>query len=440
MVRAVRSLQGIVRMGAVVAACWLEAPGAARSGPPAPDTQPSPECMRRAESAGFSELVSRLLRLPIDDRRTLRDWIGERADVEVALREAAWQLRHVDSLSAGPASCRVQVSIAIAELARNWARRARAGGLLDDVQLERLRLWSLRADQGRLVAVAVASAAAPGAAASAPVGWEHLSASSLRVAAQAARADAVEQMLVRCGDLQVSATETLADVFAVYPALETALRERLESHVTAGVSFEPFGIASCRFELPRDLVVQWLGTDAQGVAPHVDLSALEDPTAPPTIEVVGLSTPPPAHLVSPAAGPVAHPPAWAADVLTAVGWSKPLPVAGAASESTLTDATAQARIDAVRNMWSQVDELVLPDGSRVRTRITAHPEIGPELAELERRMSVAAEPVLDARRRLVVKLAMPLGPLWDVLARTFTEHMPMPAASSRPAGGQVPHR
>lgn len=440
MVRAVRSLRDIVRMIAVAAACWLGSPGPARSEPPGPHAERAAECMRRAESAGFSELVSRLLRLPIDDRRTVRDWIGDRADVEVALREAAWQIRHVDSLSGGPASCRVQVSVPIAELARNWARRARAARLLGDAQLEQLRLWSLRADQGRLVVVGTAAAAAPGAAASAPVGWEHLPTSSVRLAAQAARADAVEQMLAHCGELQVSVTETLADVFAAYPALENALRERLESHVAAEVRFEPFGVASCRFELPRDLVVQWLRADAQGVAPHLDLSALGDPTAPPTIEAVGLSTPPPAHLVSPAATPVAHPPPWATDVLTAVGWSEPMPEAGTGDASTLAEATARARIDAIRNMWSQVDELVLPDGSRVRTRIAAHPEIGPELAELERRMSVAAQPVLDARRRLAVKLTMPLGPLWDVLARTFTEHKPMPVSSSRPTGEQVPHR
>ena len=412
-------------MRASILVCLLLCIGATAIGQPVPGSRPaglSDVVERRAASQAFAELMSRLLALPMADRQTLGQWIGGRAQVEMALRQTAYEQREVKVVSPpGAKTCRAEVSVPLAEVARGWARRLRQENAASIAELEAIREWSLRAGQGRLVAIGLAERAAGGEGTGDVPGWEHLPVEAKELARQAAVADAVEQILGNCRAMRLAGRGPLADVFDVYVPLEEAFARHLERDLPGEVIFEPFGVCRYVVRLPHAEAVDRLARAEEDVVvrssvPRMGLarSLVADPSAVMMVEGLGIS--PPVRVAWPGAVAVVEAPAWANEMLTAVGQGEP-PRAETDPARRRAVAVERARLDAIRTMWFQVDELVLADGRSVRHLIRAHPEIAADLRTIERRMQPVGEVQFDDEGRATVKVTMPLAPLWDVLAR-----------------------
>ncbi|MGB9626406.1 MAG: hypothetical protein ACPMAQ_16250, partial [Phycisphaerae bacterium] len=341
----------------------------------------------------------------------------------------------------------VEISVPVSEMARLWARQLRQASLASAEELEQIRQWSLQAGERRLTASGTAEcirpaatkAEGPGAvqrAAAAPVGWEHLPPQALDLAQRAAVADAAERIRGRCRELQLRSGESLGEVFDLYGRFEDAFLDQMKRRLNARPVYEPFGV--CR--IPARLSLRDIGevlslavatTPENKQLARLDFASLTDPAGRSFITVEGVGVPPPPGLAWPGQSPANEAPTWATETLTAVGQSPP-GAEGTAGPDPLRAREAvirQARVDAVRNMWLQIDELLLPQRGRVRDFILAHPEIGADLAELEERMREAGEPEISAQGRASVKIMMPLAPLWDVLSRASASAK----AATRPA-------
>ena len=424
-----------------------------------PESRPADPCARRAAASAFAELTSRLLRLPMTRGATVGQWIGSRADMDLALRRAAYERRRTRVVSPPGASvCRVEMSVVVSEMARLWARYLRQASLASAEELEQIRQWSLQAGERRLTASGIAEGVEPPAAevtgpgaaertAAMPTGWEHLPPEALDLAQQAARADAAERLRARSRELQLRSGELLGEVFDLYGRFEDAFLEQVKRRIGGKPTYEPFGV--CR--IPAKLSVQDIGellSLAAAMTPEkeriakLDFASLTDPVGRGLITVEGVGVPPPPGLAWPGRSPANEAPTWVTETLTAVGQSPP-GAEGTAGLGPLHAREAlirQARVDAIRNMWMQIDELMLPQRGRVRDFLSAHPEIGADLAALEGRMRDAGAPEVNAEGRISVKIVMPLAPLWDVLSRAATADKPgsRPArrAITQPAGGE----
>ncbi len=412
--------------------------GPFRAGAEAPSSQPADLCTRPAAAAAFAELMSRLLRLPMTGGATVGQWIGSRADVDLALRRAAYELRQTHVVSPPGANvCRVEISVGVAEMARVWARQIRQASLASAEELEQIRQWSLQAGARRLTASGTAECTRPPATkVDAPAGWEHLPPEAMDLAHRAARADAAERMRARCRELQLRSGESLGEVFDLYGGLEDTFLEQMKRRLDGKPIYEPFGV--CRVparlsikEITEVLSLAVAATPESARPAKAEFAPLTDPAGRGFIAVEGVGIPPPPRLAWPGRSPANEAPTWATEALTAVGQSPPgAEVAPGLDPLQAREAVIrQARVDAVRNMWMQIDELLLPDHRRVRDVILAHPEIGADLAELEGRMRDAGEPEVNAEGRASVKITMPLAPLWDVLSRVATGGKP----AGRPA-------
>lgn len=419
------------------------AAGTATSARAAAASQPADLCVQQAASNAFATLTTRLLRLPMTDRETVSQWIGGRTDVELALRRAAYDLRQVRVLSVpGAQVCRVEVSVAVSEMARNWARVLRQASVAPAEELEQIRRWSTHAEQGRLSASGTAERVDAAASRPAspldetdqppmPAGWEHLPPAALGLARRAAAADAAERLRARCRDMQLGTGETLGDVFDLYGSFEDAFLEQAQRRVDVEPVYEPFGVCRMPVRLSLKDIAAILSKAAVDVPksaglPRMEFTQLTDPSQRGTVSVEGVGAPPPPRLAWPGRSPANEAPTWATETLTAVGQGLPTTDMRANLDAAGRRQAAidRARLDAIRNMWLQVDELMLPNGRRAHDVILAHPEIAGELAALEVRMGDAGPPELNEDGRASVKLTMPLAPLWDVLSRVVNRSQP----------------
>lgn len=403
-------------------------------------------------SAAFAELTGRLLRLPITERETVVQWIGSRTDVALALRRAAYESRKVRVISPpGADTCRVEVAVGIAEMAREWARLLRQASVAPNDELEQIRQWSVHAGEGKLSAGGTAeclgvTSSRPAAAedgAGMPVlpdGWEYLPAEALDLARRAAAAEAAERMRVRCRALHLGTGETLGDVFDLYGRFEDAFLDEMQRQADGKPIYEPFGVCRLPMKLSLKEIAAVLARAADATSkdvglPRMDFTQLTDPgQRGSTISVEGVGVPPPARLAWPGRSPSTEAPTWATETLTAIGQSPPavdmpadLDAAGGREA-----AIERARLDAIRNMWLQVDELVLPGRRRVQDVVLAHPEVAADLAALEDRMQDVSQPEVNEAGRASVKIMMPLAPLWDVLSRVASRTDRPAAATTRP--------
>ncbi len=452
----VLSLRAVMMRGLILIGVgwgWVTAASAAGA---MATSRPADPCGRRAAAHAFAELTARLLRLPMSDRQTVDQWIGSRTAIDLALRRAAYEsaeFRFAEPPRGG--GCRVEASIVLSEVARAWARRLRVESLIPaqdlERELEQIRRWSVQAEGRRLTAAGVGDDLPRGTTSqpSPAVGWEHLPPEALDIARRAAVSDAVERMRARCRELRVSQTETLGDVFDVYGAVEDAFLRRLARRIRGDAVFEPFTV--CRQPLSMSLgeIADTLAqavrdASAEAALDRLELRAPSEDAGPVTLSVEGAGSPPPVRLAWPGQFPAVETPAWANETLTAIGQAQ---VEDALSDATVPDAAraaaaAEARQDAVGNMWSQVDELVLPDGRRFRDVLESHPELSSDLKSLEGRMRAVGPPEWASDGRVSVKIVMPLGPLWDVAVRVLRQ--PAPSVTTGPgespatqsAGGQ----
>ncbi|MBN1491887.1 MAG: hypothetical protein JXA69_18390 [Phycisphaerae bacterium] len=410
----------------VVIVAGLSADGFAQE---SPASQPAgldlPACEREAAARAFASLSARLFQLPMTDRLTVGEWVGDRTPVDLALRRAAYDHRAITLLAPqNDESCRVEIAVPVAAMARAWAQRLRDDSLVPDGELEAIREWSMRAGAGRLSATGTARQRyAPDAGSALPVGWEHLTPDAVELARVAARVDAAQGILTECRQLRFSAAETLGDVFDMAAAFETAFERQILRRLDGQPFYEPYGV--CRFpvRLARADLLALLSLAAAEVpesipVPRMDLTRLTDPAWRDAISVEGVGVSPPVSSTEVGSAGALGVPAWASDLLTAIGHGN------ASEEASGPDpagrrkvSVAMARIDAIRNMWAQVDELLLPDGRRARNIILANPALADPLTALEGRMREVGQPIVRGDE-VTVKITMPLGPLWDVLAST----------------------
>jgi hypothetical protein len=415
---------------------WCSAiPTASVIAQPAATTQPAPaSCADRAADSAQAELVLRVLNLPFDNSRTIADWIANRLVFDLALRRALYEARSVqlDDVAATK-TCYAIVSIELDELARRWARELYDAGQADTAALEPLRDWHQRIGVPRIAAVGRA-AAQQVSSAQTPPGWRHLPPDALVLSRQTARYDAIARTLEWVRSLRLSSTQTLGRVFDLYPALEDAFRSELNKALQGKVTYEPYGVCRYGVQIDRATLLQWLADAAsnaseQAPLPQLDFTQLTDPQWRGTVTLEGVAIAPPTWLIWPN-DPAARPlPSWVAQQLTAIGRSDL--IAGQAPSSREA-AVEQARINAVENMWSQIDELLLPDQTRLGDEL-ASPALCDPLERLEQQMLHAGQVTFDDDQRAVVKIVMPLAALWDLLNEAGAATMNASPSASQPA-------
>ena len=202
-----------------------------------------------------------------------------------------------------------------------------------------------------------------------PAGWRHCDARRMEMTAAAARADARQYLLEGIGDWQLSASQTVGNIWAVRPDFRQAVEKLAETLSLPEPTFEPTGLCRVDARFERLEIVKLLLAAARDCATPVeaDLGSAIDPDARETFEVAGFAVAPPfaPRIRPPVSGEQgkadADRPEWADRSLSIqVPGRAPEQVADAAER--LRMATAAATVEAKRRLWLQIENLPLRPG------------------------------------------------------------------------------
>lgn len=396
----------------------LALPAAAQA-PPALSVQDRAYLERLALAKARSGLVAAVHALPLDQGRTIGDWLGGQPALDRGLRlwlrqrEAAGETRFFNDATI-EVDVRVRPEGLVAILLELQTRYPPPTGAA--LPRERLERYAMRWSWTWSTGVARLDERTAGRR---PLGWEDVSVHGEGFARKAAEADAVAALLEEAGRLMVSPTQPLVDFIESGSAVCRAIRDGIAARATVESRLAPDQLAVAEARLSRGALVEILtdvhaahyGGQAFTVADLRSLAARPD--APP-LEATGLAPPPERYLLTSRAPRSLDAPTWATQSLRVTG--RFVPSAGDAAASP-ADARTAARLDAIGQLNSRVLELVIQDGVTVAAWIGQERQLKPDVVTFlsSARIVRATDP--DADGIVTVEVELPLGRLWQIVRR-----------------------
>lgn len=248
-------------------------------------------------------------------------------------------------------------------------------------------------------------------------GWRHCSLRQMELAEDAAAADARRNLMLQIAMLRAGESRTVGQIFVLYGSMRKEVARRVEALQPEPAVWEPTGVCRRRLALTSAQVREMLRAAARSAAagqePDANLQAVE--TAGEDISVQGYAVAPPMEQVvrvsTRPAGPVR--PTWTGRVLTAQGVARAqAPEAGKAPADM---AARAARIEALRQLWLELERLPMSSGESLGAFLQRQPSRAELMAAIEKHIVPTGKPKLDADGSIAVTLTVRLEDVWSVL-------------------------
>jgi hypothetical protein len=370
----------------------------------------------RARTGVFAQLGG----LPLGSGLALAGWLSQDVALDRALRLWTRALpRNGEIRVYADGVAEADVRLAPADLAAHLVQLAAefpAAATAARVDARRLeaaaRHWPVLWGTGR--------AEQPVEAPRAP-GWEGVSTEDLEAARAAAGADAYAALLDAAGRLKVTSARRVREFLDSSPAVRAAVESELRRAAHVQVEFAPDQVVVVHARLDaKDLLRiltrvhqaeyqgdEFAAADFRAMALQSDLAELS---------ATGLGTPPnPARFQDRFAGVDLDVPAWAAQTLSATGRFRP------AADAALDAAALEqaARLDALEQLYSVAERLVLQGGVTVADYLTYHHDLKPDVALWLSGAHVTRTPTNLPGGVVEVQVELPARRLWEILRRNM---------------------
>lgn len=368
-----------------------------------------------AADAAFQKLADAVLDLKLSDGTTVAELWGEVVTAEASVRRGLLRERELGKTRrAADGAIEVDVSIPmprVEALVREATERFiknREAGPVAFKPSDRATLTATGRWQG------------PPPAPAGPIGWRHCDTRQLEQVAAAARVDARQHLLDALGSWQVSASQTLGDVWAVRPDFRQAIERVSDSLLLADPIYESTGLCRCSIRFQRGDIVRLLVTASKACADPIEaeLGSAIDPAGVETLEIEGFAVAPPfapqGRRTDQTTQPATVRPDWADRALSAkVPGRAPEHITDASERLRL--ATAAATVEAKRRLWLQIEQLQLPSGKTVGALLTADRK-SPAIAAINDAFSLELSSVSEGDVVTTITLTIPLEAVWQAMA------------------------
>jgi len=254
-----------------------------------------------------------------------------------------------------------------------------------------------------------------------PTGWRHCSDRQIELAVSAARIDAQRCLFERIAQLRLSDTQSVGHLFARYPTFAQAVRRRIAAVTEHSKPVhEPTGLCRLSLELTRADVVRLLQLAAVDSSEAVDgdFSRALTPGFQDPLMVEGLSVIPPVRRTDDSASSktwqrTPRPP-WADRFATAQATGKaPSDIREEKQRKRLAETAA--RIEAMRQLWLELETLLFATGQTVGARLVHHPEGETAIDAINNAIFTISAPHLNNDGGVTLTLSIRLETVWRIV-------------------------
>lgn len=252
-------------------------------------------------------------------------------------------------------------------------------------------------------------------------GWRHCTSRDIILTLRAAEHDLRQHVLACMYRMVLANQQTVGQVARLRPDFDRALRNQLERVAGGEPVLDPAGVCVLNCTISREQLASLIGralreeeTRGRGEKDPGEMAGeLRPVVSAETITVEGFSVPPPRGEPEPARLPRGPRPDWADRVL-----SKSASAAGAVNTSDPVIrrelAIKAAGIEARRQLWMEVEDLVLPDGRKVSEVIAGSAEKARLAAAIDEAIFTMSAPQVDEKGVATVKLGVRLEQVWRI--------------------------
>lgn len=381
-------------------------------------------------------LYEHVRKLPLSSGLTVGAWAGQSVQRDRELR--LWLRTRLPPNATriySDGSAETDLRLEPRDLADFLRGLARGDGKSDDLQL-------IDAAAGRWQPAWVTGAAllSERGGPAKPAGWEDISFEGLQATRNAARADALRELLAVAGRLKVTNARTLQEFLNTSVSIDAAVTAALEreAKVEFDLGADQVALATATIHTTRLLrlltpVFQEHGAAAGFSAEDFREMAVITPEL--DLRASGMAAPPPKYrLLAEYRLIELDVPPWLNDTLRAEGRYAPEDE-GALAEEARPEA---ARLSAMDQLRRQVEELPLVGGLRVGELLAARSDLKDDVIVFLSGARLSGAPQRQADGTLVVQVELPLRRLWHIMRRgirviELDPDQALPAAS-QPAG------
>ncbi|MBI4579356.1 MAG: hypothetical protein HY718_06610 [Planctomycetes bacterium] len=247
-------------------------------------------------------------------------------------------------------------------------------------------------------------------------GWRHCTQDDIFLSHRAAEHDLRQRLLARLLRLPLTNRQTVGQPARERPDLDRLLRAQLERLAVGEPALEPTGLCVLTCTLsPGQLSTLVNQALAQaGLAATIAVEPDGDLDGP--IMLQGFSTPPPRP--PPAAGPprLGPRPAWADQVLSKTATASAPAATGDPAERRAL-AVRAARIEARRQLWLEIENLMLPAGQTVGEAIARRPDAARVIEAIDAATFNPSAPTVDDHGTAKLTVALRLETVWQIVSR-----------------------
>lgn len=398
----------------------------------APTTGPAGEMVtleQRAGDAAFQNLIDSILDLPCGSRRKLSTELAISPETDRRLREAVlFAHRKSDGRRIDEEGVQVQATIPTQRLAQIVQQLAAGDPLLDKNRM------APQSDPATEL-TAAGRAFPDGAPRDDRPGWRHCAPQQIAMAEQAAAADLREKLLVQLATLRIGNSRTVGQVFTTSARFRSEVANRVSALPLEPGILEATGLCHCRLTLNFSQVSEMLRSAARSALSRqepdanlqtvlsadlrIDGLAAEQGSPPLTVDGYGVAPESTAAVrtgrVSPKWGSGgAGRPRWADRTITAKGIARTQQESGVPAAGS--QAAQAARIEALRQLWIEVERLPIPAGGTVGASLEKDPRRAERVAAIEKQMTPVGKPSWADDGGASVTLGLDLGEVWRILA------------------------
>ncbi|HON66989.1 MAG TPA: hypothetical protein PLT93_05490 [Phycisphaerae bacterium] len=390
----------------------LTAMGLAQSAEP-PPAGPVPLSDRAADD-GLARLIDAVWALPVSSAggsQSVAGLLGFLPDAEYALRQAVAAERQVGrprELRRGTVAVDVSISAErLNALIREALQRTVGSAAPNQVALASsvgpvISVTGLAVDDGRLT--------------DPRPGWRHCSHEDIKTALESAELDLRQRVFIWLRQVRLSNRQTVGQLARQRPALDQALRGQVERVAGGEAVFEPNGTCVLTCTVSAELLMSMVSralqeagvTASEGLAPEAPFQKL-------TVRAFSVAPPQTAASIRGARAARGPRPPWADQVI-----SKTAAAAGPVDEPAEVRgrlATIAARAEAQRQLWMELEQLVLPDGRTLADAIAARQDRDQIMQRIGEAVFATNSPSVDDQGVATVTLAIHLETVWQILAR-----------------------
>ena len=362
----------------------------------------------QARDDAVQRLIDAALSLRVSDGQTVSGWLAAQPAAEIELRRALVRQAEFGPDRTTSSSIQIEARISMDSLSRT---------------LEALPLPIAAAQRPHLVSApgetavqAAGRGSRDGTARDPRPGWRHCGPAEIELVRKAAGADCRQRLYAQLARMPLPGHQSLGQLARARPGFQKAVHQRLSALRLTEAQFDPAGICVVSTTLAGSqgpALLAEAARDAEETWPP-EYSAMADGFLAQPLLIYGYALAPPGGrtqaVVAEGTGPQ---PDWADRFIKATG-SAPAPVGAAANPAGRELALQAARIDALRQLWLELESLDLPGGGTSAGRLAGAE--GPRIAAaIDAAVFPLASPSFNPDGTASAALSLHLHSVWQAL-------------------------